>query len=268
MLKSIIKKKLNNFLSHSPVLEENERVLLSQVDYLLHKRKNTRVVYTCLTGDYDNLPVYRYFDPEWDYVCFTDNENLLKYTNFGIWQIRPLVFSELDNTRNNRWHKTHPHVLFPEYDSSIYIDANINIMSPYLFDVINSKNGANLLIPLHPLFDCLYMEVDRVLKVIVKQGREDAEPVERMHKLIQDDNFPEHYGINENNCIFRKHNDEKIIKIMDDWWYYIENFSKRDQLSLSYVLWKHNIKPIDISIPNLRNLESDLRFDLHNYRKK
>ena len=268
MIKNYIKTKLNNFLKHSPVLEHNEHVLLAYVDYMIHKKRNTRVVYTCLTGDYDNLPVYRYFDPNWDYVCFTDNKNLLRYTNFGIWQIKPLAFDKLDNTRNNRWHKTHPHELFPDYEDSIYLDANICIMSPYLFDIVEEKSDSVILVPKHPLFDCIYMEIDRVNQRIVKEGREDSAPVQKMLDLLITENFPHHYGINENNCIYRKHKNSQVIELMNDWWYFIENYSKRDQLSFSYVLWKHGMKPDEIAIPNLRDKENDLKFELHNYRKK
>lgn len=259
MFKEYLRKKLNNFLSHSSVLDNNERVLLSHVDYLLHKKRNSRVVYTCLTGDYDNLPVYRYFDPEWDYVCFTDNEKLLKYTNFGIWQIRPLVFQELDNTRNNRWHKTHPHVLFPEYRDSIYIDSNICIKTAYIFTLLDSYRESDILVPLHNLRDCTYEEAN----IIMEKGKDTKENIDKMVNILKKDNFPCKYGMNENCVIYRKHLNSFVVKIMNEWWEYIKNICKRDQLSFSYVLWKNNLRPSDIGIPNIRIREEDFYFSVH-----
>ena len=34
-------------------------------------------VYTCITGDYDNLIQHTYIDKDYDYICFTDNQKLI-----------------------------------------------------------------------------------------------------------------------------------------------------------------------------------------------
>ena len=94
------------------------------------------VVYTCLTGNYDTLRQPVYVDENWDYVCFTDDENLVAQKNVGVWKIRPLAFQERDNTRNSRYHKINPHKLFPEYEQSIWCDSNVNILSSYIFEQI------------------------------------------------------------------------------------------------------------------------------------
>jgi len=43
----------------------------------------------------------------------------------------------------------------------------------------------------------------------------------------------------KNNIIFRKHNSDNIVKLMNDWWEELNTQTKRDQLSLAYVLWKN-----------------------------
>lgn len=50
------------------------------------REKKRKVVYTCLTGNYDNLPLHSYLDGEWDYVCFTDSSELLEYGG-GVWSV-------------------------------------------------------------------------------------------------------------------------------------------------------------------------------------
>lgn len=206
-----------------------------------------KVVYTCLTGGYDFLLMQQYLDYSYDYVCFTDNENLLKAERVNAWKIKPLAFSELDNTRNSRWHKTHPHILFPDYDESIWIDSNIILKSSYFYDIAAKKNK-NILIPVHYCRDCIYEEANSVLKA----KKEDLKSVEKIIDYIKSKSFPHHYGLNETNVIYRKHNNTEVKEIMEEWWSFIRNFTKRDQLSLSYVLWKNNIKIEDISMPNLR----------------
>jgi hypothetical protein len=78
--------------------------------------------------------IHDYTDARYDYVAFVDNADLLKMKTFGHWQIRPLAYSQLDNIRNARWHKTHPHVLFPEYEVSVWVDGNANPQNEFIFN--------------------------------------------------------------------------------------------------------------------------------------
>ena len=262
-IKKFIKNRLNRFISNSSSLKENNNLLLKHIDYLVNSsQKKKKVIYTCITGNYVDLQLHEYIDSEWDYVCFTDNEQLLEYKQYGVWKIRPVVFTELDNTLNNRLHKTHPDVLFPDYDESIYIDGNMNIVSSYVFDCVN-KTEKNLIIPKHWKDDCVYEEIQNVINVIVPDGGEKIENVMKMKDFLEKENFPHHYGLNENNFIYRKHNEKTVIKIMNEWWNFIKNYTKRDQLSLSYVLYKNSIKPSDIQIDNLRTKPSAVRMICH-----
>lgn len=247
--KEYIRKKLNNFLMDSTELKNKRDVLLTQIDYLSnYNYKKNKVLYTCITGGYEDLLLQEYLNPEWDYVCFTDSEKLLRYKNYGAWCIRPLEFCGLDNTRNNRWHKIHPHVLFPDYKESIYIDGNIIFKDRQVFDEILNKKQS-LLIPKHWRDDCIYKEIENV----GENAFDTKENLLKIKEFLQNNNFPTHYGLNENNLIYRVHNEPDVIKIMDEWWTFIKDYSKRDQLSLSYVLWKNGIKPSDIEIRNLRD---------------
>ena len=205
------------------------------------QKKNNKVIYTCVTNNYDDISIHSYIDDSWDYICFTDSEYLINRGYFGNWKIKPLEFDKLDNTRNNRWHKMHPHVLFQKYERSLYVDANLNIKTPYLFECIFEKEKQNikLSIPPHYLRTCLYDEAN----IIKDYKLEDVSIVENQINLYESEGFPKDYGLSENNIIYRKHNDEKIISIMNDWWKMIENYSKRDQLGISYILWKNNLNP-------------------------
>ena len=210
------------------------------------------VIYTCITGKYDNLIQHNCVNKNFDYVCFTDNPELLKQKNVGIWQIRPLVFDKLDSTRNNRWHKTHPHVLFPEYDLSIYLDSNIDVLSNKLFDTIDIHK--NLQIPRHFERDCIYDECQRVIDC----KKDSPENVRKILDFLKKNYMPNHYGLTENCILIRHHNNPQIKKIMDEWWDFIENYTKRDQLSFAYVLWKNGMKIEDVVFENAR-------FDYKNY---
>ena len=117
-----------------------------------------------------------------------------------------------------------------------------------------------IIIPKHNFRDCVFDEA----KSVQDAKKETKENVQKMVRFLEEKGFPKHYGLNENSFIYRKHNDPLLIKIMDEWWYFIENYTKRDQLSLAYVLWEHQIIPENISIPNLRSKKDDIHFERHN----
>ena len=204
------------------------------------EKNNKKVIYTCITNRYDNLFVHTYINNDWDYICYTDDKFLINAKIYGNWIIKPLQFDELDNTRNNRWHKMHPHIILKEYDHSIYIDGNIDIKTSYLFECVDKmiNDGQTLSIPPHFERNCLYDEA----KVLIENKIDDVNIINSQIKKYEDEGFPKQNGLSENSLIYRFHNDSEIISIMEDWWDILKNYSKRDQLGLFYVLWKHNYK--------------------------
>lgn len=233
----------------------NEQEIIARYWQQQPGRKARMVIYTCITNDYDDLhdlAAYYYTNEAADYVCFTDNEADLKAGRVGIWQTRPLQYTASDTTRNNRWHKTHPHLLFPEYEESLYIDSNINILTDYLFRVIQEKD-APFILPRHPKNLCIYSEYEDVLRAQLDK----QELILQEREVLQQAGMPRNYGFCENNVLYRRHHAPEVISIMEEWWGMIEQYAKRDQLSLVFLLWKNGIKPADITFENTRYLIND-----------
>lgn len=246
------------FLSKNNKLAEQNRFNYSELEsrciqnhiYNLNN-ENKKVLYTCITGGYDKLIVPTFYNCDWDYICFTDNTELLDDKHVGPWVIKPLEYMKSSNAINNRWHKFHPHILFPNYSESIYIDGNLDILDDFLFQEIESKNNQKILLPIHFKNDCIYKEI----KCVKKAKKATTNQLKNIRHLLKENHFPKCYGLTENNIIYRKHNDEQIISLMNQWWNLLK-VVPRDQLSLSYILWKNNIKVSDISISNARvNIE-------------
>ena len=63
--------------------------------------------------------------------------------------------------------------------------------------------------------------------------------------------------------IFRQNNDKEVIRIMEDWWYMVNNYSKRDQLSLMYVFWQNKFKYEPLFCKPLRYCPFDFLIGLH-----
>lgn len=246
MLKEILKKNqfIYNFLSNIKFqyLLKREKIknfycklrikkITSEYKKYKKNRKAKGVIYTCIIGNYDSLKTHKYIDFNWDYVCYTNNKNM---KSDGIWEIKQLEFDKLDNTRNNRWHKLNPHILFSEYEKSIYIDGNIRINSKDFFGLLKDEIFISTI---HPQRVCLYEEAE-----ICKNARlEDKNVVDKQMEMIKKSAFPKNYGLYEANILYRRHNEEKIIKMDEEWWEFVSKQAKRDQLSLTYVCWKNNI---------------------------
>ena len=90
----------------------------------------------------------------------------------------------------------------------------------------------------HPERNCIYDE----LIVCVALGKDDEGVMRKQVDLIRSAGFPEKNGLFETNIIYRDHHDYQVIEVMKDWWSWIENYSRRDQLSLPYVLWQHKLE--------------------------
>jgi O-antigen biosynthesis protein len=198
------------------------------------------VVYTCVTGNYDRIINHHYIDKDWHYICFTDcpPENPKNY----IWEFLPLAFNEMDNVRNQRWHKLHPHLLFPDYKNSLYIDANLDILTCDIFNDVENQIIQGQIIAIVPHFSInnIYDE----FAACVQQGKDLVDIIKKQEGILKELGFSGDYmngRFFETNIIYRQHHNKVVAKIMHDWWWFIQHYSYRDQLSLTFVLWKFNI---------------------------
>ena len=210
-------------------------------------RKTSTVCYTYLSAGYDNLMQHRHISFGWDYVCFTNDEKLLRHKYIGIWKIEPSRFEKLDSKRNCGWHKTQPEQLFSQYERSIWIDANINIMTKDFSNLVKNTKKF-MLVPLHHDRECIYDEIE----VIREIGFDTPEMCDTVKEYLTKHKMPHQYGQNENNIIFRMHTNPLVQKIDKQWWELIRDYSKRDQLSFSYCLYKNGVTPYEIAMPNIR----------------
>ena len=86
----------------------------------------------------------------------------------------------------------------------------------------------------------------------------DYVAVKWCHHLWKE-HYPQHHGLYETNILFRREN--KLVRQVNVlWWDCINKYSKRDQLSCNYVLWKNELKsdyflPIGESARNSGNVK-------------
>lgn len=184
-----------------------------------------KVIYTCITGKYDSLVPQPYLEG-WDFVCFTDD-----YQRDECWEIRPIPehIKDLSNVKQQRYVKTHPHELLPEYDYSVWIDANM-LMLDAPDDLIHDYP---IEIPMHPVRNSISAEA----QACIRKNKDSEEVIEAQMERYKEAGFPDNGGLVQSNIIFRRHNDPICIKLMEDWWNEIAKGSHRDQLSFNYACW-------------------------------
>jgi hypothetical protein len=207
--------------------------------------KKNKVVYTCISGNYDTIKDIEVIDPTFDYICFSDSEKLVSKT----WTIRkiPSFLIGLDNTRIARCIKVLPHYFLSEYDISVWVDGNIQVVGSMEEFINNNITDKNIFIPKHPLRLSIYDESVAVLKL----KKDDEVVVKRQIKKYRKEEYPDNDGLCQSNVIIRRHNNTDIISFGEQWWNEILFHSKRDQLSFNYISWKNNHIEIGILNPNI-----------------
>ena len=192
------------------------------------------VIYTVIIDGYDTLKEPEFLDENCDYVCFTNDKKLTS----EIWQTRLIEDTHIDNTRLQRMYKILPHRFLSEYEYSIYIDGNVRIIGSFRDFVKKEWRGASLLGLKHPSRDNVYDEAEACINF----NKDDPEIIRKQIEKYKSEGYMADNGLTVNNIIFRKNNDQQLIKVMEDWWEEIQNNSRRDQLSFCYVCWKNHFK--------------------------
>lgn len=198
------------------------------------------IIYTCANIAYDQIfsPVVR--NPNMEYVLFSDRRPL--FVSGWSWRPMPSQAAGLTPGMANRFTKFFPYKIFPDADYSIYVDANILLIGdiqPILDEFIAS--GADIGLFPHLQRSDIYSEFE-FAKQVKKIAPEDYAIGASQMQFYRGDGLPDSHTLTENAVIFRKHRNPELEKAMELWWHQMETYTKRDQLSLPYVLYKSEIK--------------------------
>ena len=210
------------------------------------------VIYTVLFGNYDALKEPLYVTPNCDYYILTNQDVRAD----SVWKKYPLEkFNEqvkgFSNLEKARFFKLHPHLLFSEYKYSMFIDANLQMVTD-MRPVFAQLEDNFIAIHNQPGRDCVYQEATEIIVI----GKAEKSEVMKQMMTYKKEGFPEHYGLFRTCVVVREHNNERCKKLMELWWNEINRFTKRDQLSFTYALWKIGLDKTAVS-----NLGYDIRIN-------
>lgn len=158
----------------------------------------------------------------------------------GVTMLRPESGGDADPGRMSRLAKMCPHRFFADYDWVIYIDnsavlttapqaivAEIERLHPggapagrYLFN--------------HGKRNCAYREA----RVCLVKGKISRADYRRQVHHYKGEGFPEDQGLFMNTLMIQKMGDPATDAFNEIWFQHFQSFSRRDQISLPYMLWK------------------------------
>ena len=219
---------------------------------------NNRIaIYTAVTNSLDKIHEPKQQDSNADYYLFTDNT---KGIDTNVWNVKEINFTYRDPRRLAKIFKLFPHYLFPNYEYSIWIDANMEITND-LEELINKylDNEKYIAFFLHGKRSCIFEEAD----YCIKWGNDNKDVINKQIIRYKKQGYPVNNGLIGGRFIIRKHNDVRCNELMNKWWNEIEKFSCRDQISFNYVCWelKHDYATI-----NLNQFNNDY-FIIHPHRQ-
>ena len=194
-------------------------------------------VYMAVFDGYD-CPQEPLFCPDnVDYFIFTDGE-VPENSKWVRRSWEEFVGPGMSGTEKNRFLKMSPHLLFPEYEYSVYVDGNIQVTADFT-PLIMQTADYPVAMHIHKDWDCVYQEID----ACIKKGKDTPEALIRQRTVLQELGVPAHWGFLEAPVIARRHHDPVCRKIMETWWNCFCIGGRRDQIALTRCLWELQIDP-------------------------
>ncbi|MGG4090519.1 glycosyltransferase domain-containing protein [Paenibacillus lautus] len=243
-----VKQSIQKMVEHRLLKETRAKLkwLLACRRQIITRNQRKTVIYTAITGNYDKLQDPLYLSKHCDYYCFTDNPKLKS----GTWKMIKLDKIFADTARQARWVKVMPHLLFPTYKYSVWVDGNIRIVGDIDRFIEKYSATSPLVFYKHSHRNCIYKEADACIAL----KKDKKEVILKQVALYKNAGYPRDNGLIESGVILRRHNDPIVTGTMTTWWRQIMSYSKRDQISFNYVAWKNNV-PFTAINGNIRNNE-------------
>lgn len=240
-------------LQKKHLADKSKLVPATPDDAIIIDMNHKVAIYTVVFGAYDNLRSPMFFSDHCDYFVLTDQtsfDNITGYQRYDLSKFESQT-EGMTTLEKARFYKTHPHLLFPEYEYSVFVDGNVQIVADITSEV---KKLGKSFIAIHdqPGRDCIYDEAVAIV-ALGKANKSDA--FNQINEYFQQ-GFPKHFGMFQTNVLVRRHNQEKCIDVMEQWWDEMSKHTKRDQLSLTYSLWKNGLSYSDVSLLGLNTAKN------------
>ena len=192
-------------------------------------------VYTAIFGNKDQLklPINYKKDSNIDYLLFTDNIDNAIFP-YKVHK-RAIVYDNI--TQNARYYKIMGDDVLSNYDLLIWHDANIQLYHNEINNLITQAENSFLTTFTHPHRDCFYSEAMSCIRV----GKDFSLRILRQTIVCFLKGMPAQQGMYSTGILLKnmKFKQESLLLF---WWLEVLNFSRRDQLSFSFMVYKKKLK--------------------------
>lgn len=213
-------------------------------------------VYTALFGDKDELlpPLNYQNDKNINFYLFTDTaQTVLPYKTL----VKPLIFSDI--SKNAFYYKHVGDDILKDYDILVWHDANIQLDFDKLYNLIDFGRNSFLSIFKHPDRDDFYGEA----MVSIKAEKDFSLRILKQAIYYFLNGIPAHAGMFATGILVKNQRiDAGNFYTM--WWDHTLKYSRRDQLSIVYVIHKTKQKINTIQGDVFNNIYSKYHF--HKYQ--
>ena len=226
------------------------------IDLILPHINNDRIaVYTCITNEYDILKEPQINDSRVDYYYISDRK--LSYdSKFKFIDINTIVPTHItEETRRTRYCKINAHVIFPEYRYSLFFDGSIRI-KPDILGYFDHLPSSRIVLLNKVKWDSPYVEAAR--RCITQRDNKSI-ILEQVYSYKLE-GLPDDVGVYTTGILIREHNHYVCKKLMDDWWEQLKLYSKRDQISFPYVLWKNGLGQGDVDVVTKEEIRKECKY--------
>ncbi|UPR28433.1 hypothetical protein IS519_09410 [Vibrio crassostreae] len=214
-----------------------------------------KVVYTAVTGCYDDLRSVVNPCSSIDYVCFTD------YAFSGCipkpWIHVRLPPTDLSNKSLARFCKLNPDYLLPGYEESLWIDGNIGVTGN-LIELFNSLKPYKVAAYDHWWRD----KTEQEFFACARHGFDWAWQLKSQSRRYYLDGYTSD-NFYENNVVYRKHMLSDVISMHRIWWNEYVQAGKRDQYSFTYSAFKVGIKIHSLGLHDPRLVGNYFSYHAH-----
>jgi hypothetical protein len=208
----------------------------------------SKIIYTAIFGNYEELKEPLVITPGWTYLCITDRP-----VESNVWEIHRLANVD-DPIRLARRYKIKS--VLP--GRSIWVDASFTI-NCNLDEWFEKHFISPFTVIQHPFGKDAYEEGGRCIK-----SNKDAANVRLQLNEYRKEGLPSTGGVIQSGILMRENTDE--VKEFCDLWFEQIKLSTRDQIGFAYAEWKLNKKWPRINYDYRKGQE--FIFKTHYHRRK
>ncbi|MFM2355856.1 MAG: hypothetical protein RLZZ528_1592 [Pseudomonadota bacterium] len=140
-----------------------------------------------------------------------------------------------DPARASRRAKLMPHRFFPDADWTICLDNKSKLLRDprEIIAVLSARTDADFFAYPHFRRTCVYQEI----RAVLENGLDDPGVVRERWRTYRREGMPRNAGLIEGHFIVRRKSDE-VASFGEAWFDQVMRYSRRDQLSFPYLVWK------------------------------